>query len=240
VAYREDERLRLRVAELEEEVAAARRTIARLEGRPSAEGSVTQSLLGTPLELNAERSAAGPLDDAAAEAIVESLVDRYGVEGAAARIGRRLNWTGNLGANRMIEVTVTERDGRVRVRARERLSNLIGAMYGGIGGGVGGGFSFLPVMVSVYCGLHPAFAVIAWIVLVLAVTRAFVTRTSARRRAELDAAADDVAAALGGAGRARIGVDPRVVSEAVQAPDEDEAAAEEEAARAAVKRGETG
>lgn len=239
-AYREDERLRLRVEELEQELAEARRTIERLEGRPSGDGGLLRRVIGMPSELVAERSAEGALDDDTVEAVVDALATRYGVEGNVTRVGRRLTWSALIGGNRVVELTIAERNGRVRLRARERLGGLIGGLYGGIGGGVGGGFTILPVFASMYLGLNPAIAVVAWIVAVLGATRALAARISTRREAQLEAAADEVARLLATTARARVAPaadEPRLASRDLQATAEADAEAEQtDAARAATGR----
>src|SRR4029077_12286206 len=66
-----------------------------------------------------------------------------------------------------LEVSVSVRNGRTRIRARENLSALIGATFGGIGGGMEGA-CVGPIMGTIFGGLHvpgilALFVVPAWL-----------------------------------------------------------------------------
>jgi len=198
MAYREEtEGLRARVSDLEQELAAAHAKISGLEGRHTARNGVGQALLGGPFALAHEIEIDGELPVSAHEEIVDILRERFGALGQVTTVGRTLAWTSAAPpTNRFAEVTISARGGNTRIRASERLGNLVGGLYGGVLGGAGGGGMGVIVPLALTLGtaaLVPLIAV-AWLLLVYAVVRIAYGRIAARRDAQLASTVESIAA----------------------------------------------
>lgn len=199
MAYRDEtERLRARVEELEDELDHANQRLREL-AQPAARqesAGIGPALAGGPTRIVREHVLEGELPKAYQEEIIEALHRRFGVFGQASSVGRTLAWTGASTQNqRQLEVSVTVRNGKTVVRIVERLGNLAGGLFGGVVGGVGGGGLglILPgVMLTRAPQLIP-FTVIAWVALVYGIVRAIYSRIAARREAEIDGAAAELA-----------------------------------------------
>lgn len=197
MAYRDEEQhLRARVADLEEELAAAQQRIRLLE-QPSASESrgIGERLAGGKVRIVHEEELVGELPPEAHEEIIEVLRRRYNVLGQASSVGKSLAWSNvqPQGA-RAVEVSVSVRNGKTTVRGVERLGNLAGGLFGGIVGGVGGGGMALvvPLVLALrFPGALPV-AIVLWIALVYAVVRAAFARLVQGRDRELRAALDEV------------------------------------------------
>lgn len=115
-AYRDDaEALRARMAQLEDELAAARATIARLEGRvPRAGGARRDPLLGAVLRQRDEASLEGPLDAAALEALGRVLRARTGHAVSVGAQGLKAEARGLAALDGPKSVTV-ERSGQLKL-----------------------------------------------------------------------------------------------------------------------------
>lgn len=196
MGYRDEtEGLRVRVAELEQELDRARGRIRELEGGASAGTGVDRILLGGPSRLAHEIEIDGELPHVAHEEIVEALRERFAVLGQTTTVGRALAWT-TLGAptQRFVEVSVSVRKGRTLIRASERLGNIAGGLFGGIVGGAGGGGLGLIVPAAMALGasaLAPLVAVV-WVLAIYAAVRIGFARLARRRDAQLRAAVDEL------------------------------------------------
>src|SRR5947207_3024047 len=95
MTYRDDrEALQARVETLEQELAGAQATIARLEGRGAADvGSESAStFLGTPMGLRLERELPFEVTNQGFEAIAELLRSRRPQFGQGSQVGRKLTY----------------------------------------------------------------------------------------------------------------------------------------------------
>lgn len=190
MAYRDElEALRAHVERLESENAGLARELAELRGAPGPEGERPRAhgWLGGPLRLEVERSVEGELPRAGHEQVVEVLRARFGMIGETTVLGSTLTWkVGRPSASRTIEVTITARDGRTRVRAVERLGDLAGGLFGGVVGGAGGGG--LGAVVPLGVIVDPLLAIVlapAWLGAVYAIVRAGYRRVTLAREREI-------------------------------------------------------
>ena len=126
-------------------------------------------LIGGPTRLFFEREVEGELPDAEFPTLVEEIRRMLSDVGQVNQLGHSFSWISSRGGGRTrdLEVSVSVRAGRTRIRARENLNVLIGATFGGIGGGVGGGLAG-PVMGTLFGGLHASailvpFVIPAWL-----------------------------------------------------------------------------
>lgn len=197
MAYRdENQHLRARVEELEDELATAKQRIQTLEA-PDAGGekSLGERLAGAKLRIVHEQVLDGELPADSHEELVEVLRRRYNVLGQASSVGKSLGWSNAMPqGTRAVEVSVSARNGKTTVRGVERLGNLAGGLFGGIVGGVGGGGMALvvPLVLALrFPGALPV-AIVLWIALVYAVVRAAFARLVQGRDRELRAALDEV------------------------------------------------
>ena len=194
MAYRDElEALRAHVERLEGENATLRRENGELRGGVGADESPsrTNGWLGGPLRIEVERSVAGELPPAGHELVVELLRERFGVIGETSVLGSTLTWkVGPPNTSRTIEVTITAREGRTRVRVLERLGDLAGGLFGGIVGGVGGGG--LGAVIPLGVIVDPLLALVlapAWVGAVYSIVRAGYGRATRGRERELHAVA---------------------------------------------------
>ena len=105
--------------------------------RPSA-------FVGAPTRLTLERTIDGEVPADEYEAMVLEMNRVLGLVGSASTLGRTLQWTAQgvtrrRGSQRMVQITVTPRNGRTTIRIEEPLSGLAGGLFGGLMGGLGGG-----------------------------------------------------------------------------------------------------
>jgi len=102
-----------------------------------------------------EREVDGELPDAEFPTLVEEIRKLVSDVGQVSQLGHSFSWISTRGGGRTrdVEVSVSVRGGKTRIRARENLSVLIAATFGGIGGGVGGGVGG-PLMGTLFGGVH--------------------------------------------------------------------------------------
>lgn len=200
MAYREEnQHLRARVDELEDELATAKQRIRVLE-QPTAAGpkGLGERLAGGKVRIVHEEELPGELPPEAHEEIVEALRRRYNTLGQASSVGKSLAWSNvQPQGTRAVEVSVSVRHGKTVVRGVERLGNLAGGLFGGIVGGVGGGGMAL-VIPAAMAIKNPAFIplfLVLWVSMIYAIVRFAFSRVSAARERELRAAVDEVSSA---------------------------------------------
>ncbi|HYK10396.1 MAG TPA: serine/threonine-protein kinase [Gemmatimonadales bacterium] len=111
--------------------------------------------VGGPTRLFMEREVDGELPDAEFPTLVEEIRKLVSDVGQVSQLGHSFSWISTRGGGRTrdVEVSVSVRGGKTRIRARENLSVLIAATFGGIGGGVGGGVGG-PLMGTLFGGVH--------------------------------------------------------------------------------------
>lgn len=186
MGYRDDvEALRARVEQLERENAALRRDNEALRRPPvPRESAAGRVLLGGPLVAMADRTVDGELPVSAHEAVLELLRETGGTLGEAQIVGGTLAW--RAGPPHWLEVLVSAREGRTRVRVGERLGGLAGALFGGIVGGAGGGGIgvILPLAMLVDPGIALAAAPL-WVASTYALARGIFARRSRAREVEI-------------------------------------------------------
>jgi hypothetical protein len=168
VAYREErEALRGRLDELERENAQLRGRLAAL-GTPK---SSPHPLLGGALELAHELTIDRELSAEELERIEAIASERLGRGHRGVR-GSRTRWTRVRGSPRRIDLFVSSRDGRTRIRFFERTHALAGALFGGLGGGVGGGGLAFAVVIGILASPLGALGLgVAWLGLVYVIVR---------------------------------------------------------------------
>lgn len=197
MAYRdENQHLRARVEELEDELATAKQRIQTLEAPdPGGEKSLGERLAGAKLRIVHEQVLDGELPADSHEELVEVLRRRYNVLGQASSVGKSLGWSNAMPqGTRAVEVSVSARNGKTTVRGVERLGNLAGALFGGIVGGVGGGGMAAVVPLAMALGSVAAIPllIVLWVTLIYAIVRFAFSRVAAVRERELRAAIDEV------------------------------------------------
>lgn len=225
MAYREEnQHLRARVDELEDELATAKQRIRVLE-QPTATGpkGLGERLAGGKVRIVHEEELPGELPPEAHEEIVEALRRRYNTLGQASSVGKSLAWSNvQPQGTRAVEVSVSVRHGKTVVRGVERLGNLAGALFGGIVGGVGGGGMALviPVAMALESVAAIPLLIVLWVSMIYAIVRFAFSRVSVARERELRAAVDEVAAV------ARAGIHQEAQKKLRVARDESDAEAE--------------
>lgn len=134
MAYRnESERLRLDNDELRRELAEADQTIRRLRGAgaPRQRWPLARRVVGGSAEVDVTRTVPGRLDDEFLGEVIDGLTRRFDTSGQVVRLERRFAWstprTFEQTAN--VDVTLTERDGQVEIRAHARPARLGVAAY---------------------------------------------------------------------------------------------------------------
>ncbi|MGD2154994.1 MAG: hypothetical protein PVG79_17145 [Gemmatimonadales bacterium] len=149
-------------------------------------GEGVDRLIGAPLILHFERTLTGELPEDRFESLLPDIQDAAEGYGQPTLLGHTLTWQSQSPNNeRTLQVTVTSRDGRTRIRIEERSSELAARLFGGIMGGVGGGVG-LGVGMGVGIGvLQSALFAVTWPVGVIAgsflIARTFY-RSAVRRR----------------------------------------------------------
>ena len=125
----------------------------------------TNRVIGGPTRLFLEREVDGELPDAEFPTLVEEIRRMLSDVGQVNQLGHSFSWISSRGGGRTrdLEVSVSVRQGKTRIRARENLNVLIGATFGGIGGGMGGG-GMGPIMGTLFGALHAAPVVAAFVV----------------------------------------------------------------------------
>lgn len=168
MAYREErEALRARLEELERENAQLRGRLAAL-GTPK---SSAHPLLGGALELAHEATIDRELS-AEERARVEAIATEHLGRGHRGVRDSRMRWTRVRGSPRRIDLFVSTRDGRTRIRFFERTHPLAGALFGGLGGGVGGGGLAFAVVIGILTSPLAAVGLgVAWLGLVYVIVR---------------------------------------------------------------------
>ena len=112
-------------------------------------------VIGGPTRLFFEREVDGELPDAEFPTLVEEIRRMLSDVGQVNQLGHSFSWISTRGGGRTrdLEISVSVRQGKTRIRARENLNVLIGTTFGGIGGGMGGG-GMGPIMGTLFGGLH--------------------------------------------------------------------------------------
>jgi len=171
---------------------AVRAAIAERERAPEP----TAGLFGGPLRVRQARVLDAELDERGVEEVLDLAQHELGMFGETYRNGRTHTWSPK-GVPRNLQVRVQVRDGRTEIVVDERLGPLAGALWGGVFGGVGGA----SIGLSVPLGLAAFGSVGAMIALLGAglggaflLTRAIYKTMAGKRRAELTALADRLAA----------------------------------------------
>jgi hypothetical protein len=126
-------------------------------------GEGVDRLIGAPLTLKFERILTGELPEDGLESLLPEIQDALQGYGQPSLLGRTLTWQSTSpDSERTLQVTVSSRDGRTRIRIEERISELAWSLFGGIIGGVGGGVG-LGVGLGVGIGaLQSALFAVAW------------------------------------------------------------------------------
>ncbi|UCC83105.1 MAG: hypothetical protein JSW46_19490 [Gemmatimonadota bacterium] len=149
-------------------------------------GEGIDRLAGAPLTLEFERTLSGELQESGFEMLLPEIQDAAEGYGQPSLMSRTLTWQSRSpNSERTLQVTVSSRNGRTRIRIEERYSQLAGQLFGGIVGGVGGGVG-LGVGLGVGIGaLQSALFAVVWPVGVISgsflLARTFY-RSAVRRR----------------------------------------------------------
>jgi hypothetical protein len=222
VTYRdENEALRARLADAEAE-------IGRLKGmlQPAARGTVNHSALaGGPTSLEEIVVVDGELSRDDHDVVAEAMLGR-GLVGQPTTLGRSLVVSlASQQSARMVQVTVTPKDGKTTIRVRESFAGLLGGLYGGLLGGLGGGglglVLPLTLLADPHNGLLALGAAAAWVAAVFGATRVTYGRVAAGRVKDANVLAQAIAesvreAIAARAGRPRV----RVQAEGTEEPGE--------------------
>jgi hypothetical protein len=120
-------------------------------------------VLGAPVSIKFERTLTGEIPESEFERLVPEIQQAADAYVQPSLLGRTLTWQSTTPDNlRTLQVVVSSRDGRTRIRIEERLSQLAWAMFGGMIGGGGGGIG-LGVGLGVGLGaLQSALFAIIW------------------------------------------------------------------------------
>ncbi len=161
----------LTLSELEsiaEEVGIDRRHLRQAAVELDASGAALHAegaarLIGGPLTIRFERTLPGELPVSEFERLVPLLQQAADGHGQASLLAHTLTWQSvSPNTERSLQVIISSRDGRTRIRIEERLNQLAGGLFGGIVGGGGGGIG-LGVGLGVGLGaLGSAAFAIAW------------------------------------------------------------------------------
>jgi hypothetical protein len=96
--------------------------------------------LGGPVTIELQRSLPGELPESEFESLAAQIQEVADAHGQASLLGHTLTWrSATPEGERSLQVTVSTREGRTRIRIEERLHGIAGGLFGGIMGGVGGG-----------------------------------------------------------------------------------------------------
>ncbi|HKV72683.1 MAG TPA: serine/threonine-protein kinase [Gemmatimonadales bacterium] len=121
--------------------------------------------IGGPTRIFLEREIDGELPDLEFPTLVEEIRRLVADVGQVSQLGHTFSWISTRGGGRTrdLEVSVSVRAGKTRIRARENLNVLIGGIFGGIGGGVGGGLAG-PIMGTIFGGMHVSAVFVPFII----------------------------------------------------------------------------
>jgi len=155
--------------------------------------------LGGPTTVVLERLVEGELPETEYAVMVDETRRFLKNAGQVSQLGRSFSWVAAGGRSRRnLEIAVSVRAGRTRIRIQESLAPLIGQVYGGIGGGMGGGGTG-SIMGILFGALHfPGTAIAAivplWLLATFATARTTFRYVTRRRLRELEQLADRLAA----------------------------------------------
>lgn len=160
---------------------------------------ISDKLAGTRLTVVAERVVPGELSDGDFSKILPEIQRASPGHGNASMVGTTLTWSSDTTQRmRSLQVTVACSDGETLIRAEERLHGLAGSLFGGLMGGFGGGVGIgvgLPVGIEALGSV--AFAVafpIGVLTTAYLAARGILKHTGKKRRRELEAMVDRIAA----------------------------------------------
>jgi len=165
---------------------------------PAPEPIRSNPWLGGPTTVVLERLVEGELPETEYALMVDETRRLLKNVGQVSQLGRSFSWVAAGGPSRRnLEIAVSVRAGRTRIRIQESLAPLIGQVYGGIGGGMGGG-GVGPIMGILFGALHfPGTAVAAivplWLLTTFATARTTFRFVTKRRLRELERLADRLA-----------------------------------------------
>lgn len=157
------------------------------EGGTKFDSGKASYFLGAPLTIELDRTLSGEVPEEDFALFVPDIQQAAGGHGQASALGRTFTWQSSTpGGERSLQVTVTSRDGRTRIRIEERLSSLAGQLFGGMLGGGGGGIG-LGIGLGVGIGaLQSAAFAIAWPVSIIGgaylLARSIYTSTARKRQ----------------------------------------------------------
>jgi hypothetical protein len=142
---------------------------------------------GAPLAIELERTLTGEFPEEEFSLFVPDVQQAAGTHGQASALGKVFTWQSSTPqGERSLQVTVTSRGGRTRIRIEERLNSLAGQLFGGMLGGGGGGIG-LGIGLGVGLGaLQSAAFAIAWPVSIIGgaylLARSIYTSTARKRQ----------------------------------------------------------
>lgn len=145
---------------------------------------------GAPLIIELERTLSGEFPEEEFSLFVPDVQEAAGTHGQASALGKVFTWQSTTPqGERSLQVTVTSRDGKTRIRIEERLGNLAGQLFGGMVGGGGGGVG-LGIGLGVGIGaLQSAAFAIAWPISIIGgayfLARSIYTSTARKRQRAL-------------------------------------------------------
>lgn len=193
--YRDEtEALRVRLKDLEVELADARATIERLQRAPAPNG-LGQWLLGAPTVVDVEHVLDGEVPADAYEELLETINRRIGSEGHVAIVGRRFSYAiDEPQRGRYFDLTVQPQRGKTSIRLRVRLGRIAGGLFGGIVGGFGGSALAVAVTLAIASQLGPlsALASVAFTAFLWMTVRFAYQKLVAVRRRNMQGLAADV------------------------------------------------
>lgn len=157
-------------------------------------------MLGGPASVAVERVVAGELTEEKREAMLEEIRRTFHLTGAAGQVGRTLEWT-YTGRREQAQVTVTAREGQIRIRVLQHFPKLAILSFVPV---LAITLSLLPAFVAA-SGLAPLFALVlglsfAFGVFLLArLVFSSVARSKQRKGEDLLHRLEQIAAGPGGA-----------------------------------------
>ncbi|MDQ3035916.1 MAG: hypothetical protein M3Y87_26165 [Myxococcota bacterium] len=198
MAYRDEaDALRARIEQLESELGALRGEHASLRGTRREDSSprgLGERLLGGKVVIAQSRELDVVLSASDHDGVLDAMRSALGSIGETNVVGSTLAWRiGPPRTQRVVEVVISARDGRTKIRIVERLGSLAGGLFGGVVGGAGGGG--LGVVVPLLAMFDPALAFVAapaWVAGVYSIVRSAYGRTARRRERELASLMDEL------------------------------------------------
>lgn len=180
------------------EPALVRRAVASVDARRAR--SSGGWFLGAPTTIDVERVVAGELSEDAHEALLEAVRRASGELGQSTALGRQFGWHAKV-SGATTQVAVSSSGGQTTVRVRMSLDELALGSFMTLGTGVGAGGGILATGLSV-AFLGPAAFAVGAAVLGSGYfgARRWFGRLAARAHTRAEAIADEVAAAIEGAG----------------------------------------